>query len=201
MGELQVGAAVAMRQAGVVLVIGQVAPVSLGIAGGGFFRVDKPEVLGIGSALQPVGKSCRIGWGDRSGDPSLRISAIFAWFSGVLAASSTPFCQRVKRSYSSSICAISFSFAGLIVFSGSTRMDLGFGHFDLLDRTFQFDPVDPDRGRSAVAVLLLVAVELASEEFPVLGWRSWMPNSRGVLAPISTLVSMISGFSMVPVTW
>ena len=39
----------------------------------------------------------------------------------------------------------------------------------LLDRTFQLHPIDPNRGRRSVPVLLLVAVEFFSDKFCRLG--------------------------------
>ena len=57
--ELQVGASVAVRQSGVVLVIGEVAPVGIGITSGSFFRVAEAEVFGIRHPLEPVGISVK----------------------------------------------------------------------------------------------------------------------------------------------
>ena len=64
---------------------------------------------------------------------------------------------------------------------GFDAYDPGFCHRSLSDRSFQFDPIDPDSGWSAVTVLLLVAVEFLSEKFSRL-WLAFLDAdfARGV---------------------
>ncbi len=65
--------------------------------------------------------------------------------------------------------------------------DFGFRGCVILDRSFQFHPVDPDGGWRSVTVLLLVAVELLSEKFSRLGLAFLDANpARGACAELDS---------------
>jgi len=163
-GNFQVGAAISMRQGCVVFVIGQVGAIILWMAGGCFLRVAEAEVFWIGSPLQSVGKAIRP---DRVRGLRFRFTK-FRHPCLVLGSR----CRLVDALLPAGESSVGiFDLHDFFFVRGIDRLfwlnadDFGFCRRGLSDRSFQFHPVDPDGGRSAVSVLLLMAVKIFSDKF------------------------------------
>ena len=162
--DLQVSAAISMRQGCVVFVIGQVGAIILWMACGCFLRVAEAEVFWIGSPLQSVGKAIRP---DRVRGLRFRF-AKFRHPRLVLGSR----CRLVDALLPAGEASVGiFDLCDFFFVRGIDRLlrldadKRGFRRRSLRDWTFQLDPIDPDGGRCAVSVLFLVAAKILSDEF------------------------------------
>ena len=144
------------------LVIGEVGAVSLGITGSGFLGVSETKVPGVGRSLEPVGKGVSplevidfgFGFADL-GNLRLVRGCLDDCVDALLPLGRT------------GLRVLDVGDLFLVVrIDRLLRLDAGhsgLGQGRLRDWTFEFDPVDPNSGRGAVAVLPFVTVELPGE--------------------------------------